>query len=120
MSETTIAALAITVGLIAQIVLQVMAKMDANKAAALQEKNSQRIEATAHQIAVVADVTQDVHTLVNSNMGVQLKLNADLSRWKANQMKGGPGAQEAERAAIEAEIIYQNHVAKQHLVDTKG
>jgi hypothetical protein len=120
MSETTIAALAITTGLVCQIILQVMAKMDANKAAAMQEKNSQRIEATAHQIAVVSDVTKDVHTLVNSNMGVQLKLNAELSRWKANQMKGGPGAADAERAAVEAEFIYQSHVAKQHAVDTKG
>ena len=128
MSETTIYALAITTGLICQIILQVMAKMDAIKAARMQQiaianamaaskQQTNAAAATVNKINAIAAVTRDVHTLVNSNMGVQLKLNAELSRWKATQMKGSPGEAAAATAANEAEKLYNDHVAKQHIVD---
>ncbi len=67
--------------------------------------------------AVKADeglkIAKDTHTLVNSNMGVQLRLNAELSRWKANQT----GLPEDARAADVAERMIREHEAKQRLVD---
>ncbi len=59
------------------------------------------------------DVTRDTHTLVNSNMGEQLKLTAELSRWKADQT-GNP---EHIRSAELAETKLREHEAKQANVD---
>lgn len=137
MSETTIAAIAISVGFIAQIVLQVMAKMEANRIAKQLRADTDAVatrakiaaikvedvrntlvvttDITTEKLDKLAKVTDDVHTLVNSNMGVQLRLNAELSRWKADNSKGD---KLAEDAAIEAEKAYRDHMAKQHEVDS--
>lgn len=58
-------------------------------------------------------IAKDTHTLVNSNMGVQLRLNAELSRWKADQT----GLAEDARAADVAEQMIREHESKQRLVD---
>ena len=129
MSETTIYALAITVGLIAQIILQVMAKIDAmklanqQKAIAIDAAAKLRMAAfkvdevkttLAEQTAATSHKLDDIHTLVNSNMGTQLKLNSVLARRLADL----PGATEADRtAATDAERMYNDHVAKQAVVD---
>lgn len=65
------------------------------------------------ELAVTADAT---HTLVNSNMGVQLRLNAELSRWKALQT-GKPA--DAEAADL-AEKLLREHELKQADVDRQG
>lgn len=75
--------------------------------------------ATVDQLATIAATGEKTHTLVNSNMAVQLKLNAELSRWKAEQMKdvGGAEAADAEAAALKAEQMFTEHQGKQILVD---
>lgn len=55
----------------------------------------------------------DVHTLVNSNMGIQLKLNAVNSRWRADMSQ----KTEDIKAAFEAEKLLREHDAKQATVD---
>lgn len=58
---------------------------------------------------------EKTHTLVNSNFGAQLKLGAELSRWKANQT----GKAEHLEAADIAEKLLQEHEKKQSVVDSK-
>ncbi len=140
MSEATIAAIANAIGFIALIVLQVMAKMAANKKdkedKAIAEKKDKedkaiaesaakkveqvKIELESHNGVIAAaleDITKtahDTHTLVNSNMAVQLKLNAELSRWKADQE---PDNKAFKDAADKAERMYSDHVSRQSQVD---
>lgn len=54
-----------------------------------------------------------IHTLVNSATGVQLKLNAELSRWKAVQTNDPDHS----IAADKAERLYLEHEEKQAKVD---
>lgn len=54
-----------------------------------------------------------IHTLVNSATGVQLKLNAELSRWKAEQT----GYPDHIKAADKAEQLYLEHEEQQAKVD---
>ncbi len=62
----------------------------------------------------LAQVAQDTHTLVNSNMAVQLKLNAVMSRRLANM----PNATEDDkRAADLSEKLFHEHEVKQATVD---
>jgi hypothetical protein len=70
-------------------------------------------QATGEKLDGLAKVAKDTHTLVNNNMGVQLRLNAELSRWKADQTKHPEDA----AAADAAERLYAEHVAKQAVVD---
>lgn len=53
------------------------------------------------------------HTLANNNMAVQLKLNAELSRWKAT----ATGLAADLTAAETSEKLYREHMAKQAVVD---
>lgn len=69
--------------------------------------------ATAEKLASLAAVTNETHTLVNSNMEVQLKLNAELSRWKADQTGQAKDAEAAEKA----EALFKSHQGKQADVD---
>ena len=58
-------------------------------------------------------VTNDTHTLVNSNMGVQLKITA-LTSARVAQLTGHPD----DIAAAEiAKFAYDEHVKKQAMVD---
>lgn len=56
---------------------------------------------------------QAIHTLVNSAMGVQLRINADLSRWKADRTGNPEHAKDAEKA----EKLYLEHEESQAKVD---
>jgi len=76
---------------------------------ALEETTS----ATSEKLDKIAETSDKTHTLVNSNMGVQLKLNAELSRWKADQTKD----KSDEAAAIQAEHMFREHEGKQATVD---
>jgi hypothetical protein len=68
---------------------------------------------TKSQLNDIAEVGVATHTLVNSNMGVQLKLNAALAR----RMASITGNQDDLRAAELAEALYQEHINKQAVVD---
>jgi len=67
------------------------------------------------KLTSIAKTGRDTHTLVNSNMGVQLRLNAELSRWKANETK----LQIDKDAADLAEKLLDEHLAKQATVDER-
>lgn len=54
-----------------------------------------------------------IHTLVNSATGVQLKLNSELSRWKADQTNNPDHA----KAADKAEKLYLEHEESQAKLD---
>src|SRR5678815_2998734 len=69
---------------------------------------------TTGKMDEIARVGVDTHTLVNSNMGVQLKLNAALSRRMANITKSNEDIQAAELA----EIALAEHIKKQAIVDS--
>jgi 4-amino-4-deoxy-L-arabinose transferase-like glycosyltransferase len=64
----------------------------------------------------IAKVGKTVHSLVNSAMGVQLKVNAELARWKADQTK----LPEDREAADKAENLYREHEAKQIKADEEN
>ncbi len=63
----------------------------------------------------LAKVADAIHTLTNSNMGEVLRLNAELSRWKANQTNLKPDLDAAESS----ERLYREHQDKQGVVDIK-
>jgi nitrogen fixation/metabolism regulation signal transduction histidine kinase len=69
--------------------------------------------ATGAKLGGLEKVAKDTHTLVNSNMGVQLKLAAALSKRLADMTK----ATEDVAEAIRTEAMYQEHMAKQAIVD---
>jgi hypothetical protein len=61
-----------------------------------------------------ADIKLDsIHILVNNNMAIQLRLNMELSKWKAEQTKA-PEDIEAAKLAIK---MYEEHMAKQGIVN---
>ena len=113
----TITAVSVTLGLLFQIVLQIIVMVRSAR-----EVRRQRLDAKAmaHKLDENLKVTHDTHTLVNSNMGEQLQLGADLSRWKANQTKGTPDEEVNERAAKLAEEKLRDHQVKQAKVDAGG
>jgi len=76
----------------------------------LEEANK---EARVH-MAEIQKTGIDTHTLVNHNMSIQLKLNLELSRWKAQQTKDIVDI----NAANLAEAMYKAHIAKQAIVDS--
>ena len=69
--------------------------------------------ASTKQMTEIAKVGIDTHTLVNSNMGVQLKLAAGFARRLADITKSS----DDEKAASLAELAYDEHVKKQAVVD---
>lgn len=85
----------VTVGAIVTIVLAYMS-----------HRNSKKLNA-------IAATGEKTHTLVNSGWGVQLKLGADLSRWKADREP----TPENVKAAELAEKTLLDHDAKQAVVD---
>lgn len=77
------------------------------------KRTEQKVEKLAANVDSVKSTGEAVHTLTNSNMGVQLKLNAELSRWKAVET----GHPVDITAAEEAERMYADHQRKQGIVD---
>lgn len=65
---------------------------------------------------VLTKVTNDTHTLVNSNMGVQLKLNSLTSA----RVAALTGHADDLAAAEIAKLAYDEHVKKQAIVDRGG
>ncbi len=70
-------------------------------------------EASSSQLNELASIAHATHVLVNNNMAVQLKLNAELSRWKAGQTGLAADAE----AANQAEHLYAMHQLRQGVVD---
>lgn len=81
------------------------------------EQVKKTLETSTHQhvekLEEVAQVTKATHTLVNSNMGIQLKMNAELARWKADHTSNPKYEQEA----LLAEKALEEHLEKQKIVD---
>ena len=70
------------------------------------------------QLAQIAETGEKTHTLVNSNMGVQLRLNAVVTRRLAEITKGTPDGKADEEAATAAERLLREHEGKQAVVDS--
>lgn len=125
-----VGAIAVTVGLIAQIFLQVLARQDAARVAAAAAAkveitkatlaaSTSKVDAKLDGIAAVALDTQktgeQVHTLVNSNMGVQLRISMIALKRLADLTKDPDDIAAAEQATK----LYREHEAKQAKVDEK-
>lgn len=76
-------------------------------------ENSDHI--TMVQLQKIEETGEKVHTLVNSNMGIQLKLGMELSEFKAATTK----TEEDISAAKLARSQYNEHVKKQAEVDKR-
>ncbi len=133
--ETTIALIAVAVAAVANVVLQVLAKIEATKVAAQAREDAGKAQQSAklaareaaevkvalvdttavysQKLDAISQTTDSVHVLVNNNMEVQLRLNAELSRWKASQT----GMRADMEAATLAEKLLKEHMAKQATVD---
>lgn len=110
------------------IVMQILGLLQGARAAGHVSDVAVRAEAVAvavkasdSKVAHIEAVTehtqqtvQAVHTLVNSATGVQLKLNAVMARRLASLTKLAPD----DIAATEAERLYDEHQAKQAIVDS--
>jgi hypothetical protein len=91
-------------------VAEVASKTEAVRQALATSDNSTNIKLDS--LAVSSD---KIHTLVNSNMGVQLRISASALRRVADFSKDPKD----ERIAEEAERLAQDHESKQHKVDEK-
>jgi hypothetical protein len=72
-------------------------------------------DSTDRRLGKIAETGEKTHTLVNSNMGVQLKLGMELSEFKAVTT----GKAEDIQAAKLARSMYEEHVKKQATVDLR-
>lgn len=79
------------------------------------QNTTAQLETTKAQLTNLTVVASDTHKLVNSAMGRQLFLGAELARWKANQTKNPLD----EKAAVAAENELMEHMNKQKLVDNR-
>jgi hypothetical protein len=102
------------------ITLAWMGQHQANKAARKAEEVKSDLRESSKQRDIkldnLATVANKTHTLVNSNMAVQLKKAAELSRWKANHEP----TEENIKAAELAEQLYSEHQSKQAEVDLQS
>lgn len=92
-------------------------KIASDNAVTAAEKVQEVAEKTDAKLENIEHVTQSVHTLVNSAMSTQLKLNAVMARRLADITKGTHEGHADEEAAKLAEQLYSDHEAKQNIVD---
>lgn len=83
------------------------------KSSAIRDEGSAKLE---QQLVGIAKVGQDTHTLVNSNMGAQLKISSVALRRLADLTKDAVDI----KVANAAEALLEEHVAKQAQVDASG
>lgn len=88
------------------------AEAKADKVVEVTKKSTQVTEKRLESIAKVGEKT---HTLVNSNMGVQLKLNAAVTKRLADLTNDA----DDRKAAELAQSMWEEHEKKQHAVDVK-
>lgn len=93
---------------------QIAASNAANAASEVKATLAVDTANTTARMESLAKVAKDTHTLVNSNMEVQLNLNRAMARRLA-ALPNAP-AEDIE-AAKHAELMYQEHVKKQAIVD---
>lgn len=110
MSDTFYASLFIFLGLIVNAYVQLKTKLAVENSA---EKVSNAITVTS---SIADKKLTDIHTLVNSNMGAQLKIGAIALRRIAIITKD---AADIEAAKV-AEDLLAEHVRKQAIVDSGG
>lgn len=89
------------------------AAKEQKETSAIQAKKLDAIATAGEKSAATGD---KIHTLVNSGSLLQLKLNAELSRWKAGQTSDP----EHVAAAEAAEALYRQHERKQMAIDAKA
>ncbi len=93
-----------------------MNKLDARKAAKADVIKLAALAKAAEMATEAAKVAKDTHTLVNSNMGLQLRAYATMARRLASL----PGATDVDRdVAYAAEKAVVDHEAKQAVVDAR-
>jgi hypothetical protein len=96
-----------------------MQQWNARKAKKERKANAEEAKLSANRAAAEASkaaaIGEAVHTLVNSNMGAQLKLVMELSEFKASV---SPTPENMEAAKL-ARTAYESHQTKQALVDAK-
>jgi len=90
------------------------AKAVATKVEAVRTDLKEQGIADNRKMDEIAKVGVDTHTLVNSNMGIQLRLAASFARRVADLTKNVLDISAAEIA----EAAYKEHVAKQAIVDS--
>lgn len=92
--------------------VEVKAVAEAARATAGEVEHVKEALAQTHQSTDAQLKT--IHTLVNSNMGIQLELNMVLAKRLASM----PGATEEDKeAAVRATAMFNEHQAKQAVVD---
>ena len=113
----TVVALAVTA--VANVILQVLARLDAAKTAKKVEEVKETLEvekaATTEKLNDIAKVADATHTLVNSSMSAQLKISAVALR-RIAELTNHP---EDKAAAVLAEKMDKEHTVKQAVVDAK-
>lgn len=67
----------------------------------------------SYKVQAISKSAKATHILVNSNYGIQLRLGAELSRWKASKTK----SQADRKAADAAEKLLREHDIKQAILD---
>lgn len=95
--------------IIAGVVTIVLSIMSNRTKTAVQSSSDVAVE----KLDGIAKTGEKTHTLVNSNMGAQLKLGAELARWKADREP----TQQNKDAADLAEQRLKEHEGKQAIVD---
>lgn len=92
------------------IVVAVMTKLDARKA-------EKAVKSASDAASLAAKVAKDTHTLVNSNMGVQLASNAEMAGRLASLPDATAEDKEIARAAKQALLEHQQ---RQAIVDNRN
>lgn len=99
---------------------QVLTARTAGSAAAKAEIAAGKVEIVRTELqrsgASTTEKLDEIHTLVNSQYGIALALNADNARFKADKTK----TKEDIEAAELAEKLYHEHRANQGRVDNKA
>lgn len=94
-------------------------KVQAQKAAEIVKEvkvNLENSNAVADaKLEEIKKVSKETHGLVNSQMGIQLRLNADNSRWRADVS----GKEKDIKAAEKAEELLKDHESKQAIEDAR-
>lgn len=91
----------------------------ATKVEEVKEALAETTAETAETLADIARVGHDTHTLVNSNMAVQLRLNKVMAVRLAGLSKGTADEADDAAAAKLATAALEEHEAKQRVVDSE-
>lgn len=105
MTDTVIVSILTLFGIaVNSLVAFFIAKLNIKASEAAKEVKEVKVNLKASN-EVVETKLDSIHTLVNSQLGVQLKLNANNSRWRADMSK----KPEDIKAADEAEKLLKEH-----------